>query len=74
MNRSTTRRVSPARTYVLTVFNEARDRWVAAGVREHFSAPGAIVLRVVVGKGNAFGVVEVPRLLAVRTSRFCINH
>src|SRR6185503_14647863 len=74
VNGSTTRRVAPAGTFVRAVFNYARHRWVAAGIREHFSATGAIVLRVVFGKGDAFGVVEVPRLLAVRTSWFHINY
>ena len=74
MDRSTTWGGTPARTYVFTVFNYARHGRVVAGVREHFSAPGAIVLRVVVDKGNAFGVVVIPRLLAVRTSRLCINY
>jgi hypothetical protein len=74
VDRSTTRRVTPAGTFVFTVFDYARHSRVAAGIREHFGATGAIVLSVVVDERDAFGAVVVPRLLAVRTSRLCINY
>ena len=74
VDRSTPWGLTPAGTDVLTVFDDARHRRVAAGMREHFRAPGAIVLGVVLDERDAFGVVEVPRLLAIRASRFYINH
>ena len=71
---STTRGIAPAGTYVFTVFNNAGYGWIAAGILEHLGAPGAIVLRIVVDERNAFGIVEVARLLTVRTSRLGIDN
>src|SRR6185369_15852209 len=74
VNGSTAGRVAPARTDILTVFNNARHRRIAAGIREHFCTPRFVGLCVVVNEWDAFGVVEVSRLLAVRTPRFCVDY
>jgi hypothetical protein len=73
VDRSTTRRVTPARLHVLTILNDARDRRVALGERQHLFAPFAIVLRVVVEKRHPFGVVILACLLTVRTSRLRVD-
>ena len=70
---STARGIAPTGTDVLTVFHDARDRGIATGILEHLGAPGAIVLRIVVDERDAFGIVEVARLLTVRTSRLGID-
>ena len=54
VNRSTARGISPTRTHVLAIFNNARDRRIAAGIFEHLRASLAIVLGVVVEKRNTF--------------------
>ena len=74
VDRSTTWRVAPARTNVLTVFDNAWDRGIAAGIGEHLGSAGAVVLRVVVGEWNALGVIVIARLLTIRTPRFCVNY
>jgi hypothetical protein len=73
VDRSTTRRVTPARLHVLTILNDARDRRVALGEQQHLFPSFAIVLRVVVEKRYALGVVIVACLLAVRTSRLRVD-
>src|SRR6185369_8764165 len=52
-NRSTTGRVPPARTDILTVFNDARHGRIAAGIREHFCTPRFVGLCVVVDEWDA---------------------
>ena len=74
VNGSTARGIAPTGTYILTVFHDARDGGIATGILEHLGAAGAIVLRIVVEKGNAFGVVEFACLLAIRTSRLGIDN
>ena len=74
VNRSTTRWIAPAGTQVLAVLDDAGHGWVAAGVGEHLRPACAIVLSIVVEKGNAFGVVILARLLAVRTTRLRVDN
>jgi hypothetical protein len=71
---STTWRITPARAYKLSVLHEARHRGVAFRVGKHLSAPGAIILSVVINKRNSFGVVMVPCLLAIGTARLGVNN
>jgi hypothetical protein len=54
VNRSTARGISPTRTHILAILNNARHRRIAAGKLEHLCAPRAIVLGVVVEKRNTF--------------------
>jgi len=74
VNGSTTGRVAPARTDILTVFNDARHGRIAAGIREHFCTPRFVGLCVVVDEWDAFGVVKIACLLAIRTPRFCVDY
>src|SRR5690349_3204663 len=73
VNRSTARRVSPARPFIFAVFNDTRNGWVASRILKHLRAPGPIVLRVVIDKWNALGIVIVACLLTIRTTRFRVN-
>ena len=71
---STARRVAPARTFVPAIFDDAGNRRVAAGKAEHLGAACAIGLRVVVDERDAFRVIEISCLLAIRTARFCVDN
>src|ERR671916_131883 len=57
VNRSTARRRAPARPYILAVFDDARHGRIIIRKSEHLLAPLEIVLRVVLCKGNALGIV-----------------
>src|SRR5688500_229816 len=74
MHGSTARRVAPTRTFVPAIFHHAWNCRVAAGKAEHLSATRAIVLRVVFDERDAFRVIEISGLLAIRTSRFCVDN
>ena len=74
VDRSTTRRVAPTRCFELTIFNNARHCRIATGEGQHFHAPRAIRLRVIVNKGNAQRVVMIASLLTIRASRFRVDN
>ena len=74
MNSSTAGWSSPTGTQILSIFDDARHGWIAVRVREHLGASRFVVLCVVVDKRNAFGVVEVARLLTVWTAGLCVNY
>jgi hypothetical protein len=74
VDRSTTRRVAPTRSFVLAIFNNARDGRVATRESKHLSASRAIGLRIVVSKRDSCRVVVIARLLAIRTPRFGIDN
>ena len=74
VNGSTAKRITPTGLHMLAVLDDARHRWVATGKREHLCASRLIVLRVVFEKRNAFRVVMVARLLAIRTPWFYVDY
>src|ERR1044072_3051814 len=74
VNSSTTGRVTPARSYIFSIFHDAGDSRVIIRVGEHLCATCLVVLCVVVDEWNAFRVVEITSLLTVRTSRLGVNN
>ena len=74
VNRSTARRVAPARALVLAVFNNTRNGRVASRILKHLRASSAIVLCIVIDKWNALRIVIVARLLTIRTTWFRVDH
>ena len=73
MHRSTTERITPSRLNVFSVFDDARNGWIAAGVLEHLSAKFLIRLRVAIDEGKALRIVVLARLLAIRTTWFGVD-
>jgi hypothetical protein len=74
MNGSTTGRVSPTRSDILSIFHDAWHGRVAIRIGEHLGASRFVVLGVVVDERNTFGVVVITSLLTVRTSRLGVDY
>ena len=58
---------------MLTVLDDARHGWIAAGVLEHLGAKFLVRLRVAIDEGKALRIVVLARLLAIRTTWFGVD-
>ena len=73
MHRSTTQRVAPTGLYILPILHDAWDGGIAVRILEHLGAKFFAGLRVAVDEGEAFRVVIIARLLAIRTTGFGVD-
>ena len=74
MHRSTAERIAPSGLNILSVFDDARNGWIAVGILEHLSAKSFIRLRVAIDESDALRIVMLTRLLAVRTTWFGVDN
>jgi hypothetical protein len=74
VNCSTTRRITPTRSFVLAVFDNAGNGGVATGEGKHLGAPRAVVLRIILDEWDTLGIVVNASLLAIRTVWLGVNN
>ena len=74
MDGSTTRRIAPARAYILAVLNNAGHCRIATRIGEHLLATRAIILGIVFDERSTLLIVVVSRLLTIRTAGLHINN
>lgn len=74
VNSSTAGWVSPTGTHILSIFDDTRHCWIAIRIRKHLGPSLFVVLRVVLDKGDTFGVVMVACLLTVRTAGLYVDY